>query len=1348
MATYRINITASSVFSSEAPELQLFSDGVLQSVSLVDEVTGSGSNSYSYLVDFGSTAPSDVYLRFSDANTEANRSITIENVQINGVDITSSTFTLQNGSSLDGNGHVVLEDEEDVAINIPAVQYAFAYTVPTIGDFASATHIATNQAGETITATYGDDVIVGGNGQDNITGYSGDDVIFGGAGNDTLSAQKGNDKIIGGDGLDTILGGEGDDLIYGEDGNDTIYGEEDNDTINGGAGVDFIKGGTGHDIIIGGTEGDRLYGEDGDDTIDGEWGNDRLFGGLGNDTLHGGAGHDELYGEDGDDTIYGGDNNDKLVGGAGNDILHGEAGVDKLYGHDGNDTIYGGDGGDRLDGDAGDDILNGDAGNDKIYGGIGNDTIDGGADDDQIWGEDGNDTIDGGAGADRIVGGTGEDILNGGADNDVLYGNDDNDTLNGGDGDDVLYGQNGFDTLDGGLGDDKLYGGGGNDTIYGGEGNDTLNGSINQDTLYGGAGNDLLIGGTGYDTLNGGDGDDRLEGNEDDDVLNGDAGADKLYGGTGNDTLNGGADNDQLWGEDGDDIIDGGDGDDRVVGNAGDDTLSGGNGDDLLLGYEDNDTLHGGAGADRLGGGDGNDILNGDDGNDELYGNDGDDILNGGAGNDHLKGHAGIDTLNGGDGDDILLFDVDDIFNGGTGTDTITISENDNADINFGSGNFSGIDVIKLDNYNGASAVNNLQISMADIAANTDSNSIIITGDVGLDQINFSLTGSETRNADVNIDGIDYAEFALGGTTAYIQLGVIYNGSVLTAFGGGGGGGSTPTTGDDTLVGTSGNDTIDALAGNDIVIGDDGNDILNGNDGDDNVYGGAGNDTLNGGDGDDILHASLAGTITPSISSNTIEANNPGVFYNADTGNFYQFVSASVTHAGASSAASATLLNGVAGHLATITSTAENGFIQSLTGTNFAWIDGTDSGTEGTFIWTEGPDAGTQFWNDVGNYNNFYQGTPTTNTDARDNVLFLGDNYSGTWYAWTGDYETNYLIEWEGNDVLQETIVGFDSRNETNYLNGGAGNDELYGSMGKDVLVGGTGSDILEGGAGNDKLYAAGLSEAEIQAILTANPSVSYSEATGNFYQYVNTDSNYADAIAGVASTTLNGVTGHLATITSAEENVFLVGLTGTDWAWMGGSDAAVEGTFSWDVGPDSGTEIGNGSYANWYPSALAQNTDANDHLTFLGQNYNGQWYIFEDNRTLDGYIIEWEASDFVTDTSANFLSGGLGADELYGSDGIDSFIFENVSAFTSVDTIHGFDSTDSDVLDISDIVNGLGINAANIVNYVSVDQTTGVHVDVTGTGTFDSTTQIAAFQGAASVDDALTMLNDGTLLV
>ena len=74
------------------------------------------------------------------------------------------------------------------------------------------------------------------------TGYAGEDLLLGGSGNDTLNGSSGNDTLIGGAGADTLNGGNG---------NDTLIGGVGDDTLDGGYGDDvYVFGaGAGHDII-------------------------------------------------------------------------------------------------------------------------------------------------------------------------------------------------------------------------------------------------------------------------------------------------------------------------------------------------------------------------------------------------------------------------------------------------------------------------------------------------------------------------------------------------------------------------------------------------------------------------------------------------------------------------------------------------------------------------------------------------------------------------------------------------------------------------------------------------------------------------------------------------------------------------------------------------------------------------------------------------------------------------------------------------------------------------------------------------------------------------------------------
>lgn len=286
-----------------------------------------------------------------------------------------------------------------------------------------------------------------------------------------------------------VVGTSGDDLLVGGAGNDQIDGGDgDFDTVNyqyaKKVKVDLAAGtatGQGKDTlinvenVIGSEKGsDSIIGSDLDNLLDGWGGNDKLWGGAGDDTLFGGDGNDHLRGGDDNDELYGGDGNDQLYGDVGDDILDGGAGNDQLRGGEGNDALYGG---------AGNDTLRGEAGNDTLYGGAGNDTMFGGVGDDTYYVDSAKDKVreNAGEGNDTIVASYSYSLekvknvenltLSGHADIDAT-GSSLNNVLTGNSGDNVLRGLGGDDVLNGWEGDDTLIGGIGSDSLTGGEGND------------------------------------------------------------------------------------------------------------------------------------------------------------------------------------------------------------------------------------------------------------------------------------------------------------------------------------------------------------------------------------------------------------------------------------------------------------------------------------------------------------------------------------------------------------------------------------------------------------------------------------------------------------------------------------------------------------------------------------------------------------------------------------------------------------------------------------------------------------------------------------------------------------
>jgi Ca2+-binding RTX toxin-like protein len=477
--------------------------------------------------------------------------------------------------------------------------------------------------------------------------YSDDDILYGGNGNDELYGKAGDDLHYGQDGVDEIYAGSGD---------DTAYGGSGDDLLNGGSGEDVLHGDNGNDELYGKAGDDVHYGQDGDDEIDAGSGDDTAYGGNGDDILKGGDGEDTLYGDSGSDTIYGGFGDDLIEGGGSDDLLYGNDGDDNLDGGSGQDTFYAG------------------SGNDTVTAGGGSDTVYGNSGDDVISGEGGNDIINAGTGDDTVYGGTGDDTIKGGGD------------------DDSLYGENGSDSIYGGFGDDTITGGSSDDTLYGNDGDDNLDGGSGHDTLYAGAGDDTVTAGSGSDTIYGDAGNDVISGESGNDVINAGAGEDQVSGGHGSDTIRGNTGDDILAGNNGHDSIFGDSGDDTIDGGAGADTLSGGSGDDIFISGSGRDDVNGGSGSDTIDysnltqsirvdihgkqatGGDSDTLYSvenaiGTDFDDWFRGDKRDNTIESGAGDDYIRGLTGDDTLTGGSGEDTFFWRSTDV---GTYLDTIT----------------------------------------------------------------------------------------------------------------------------------------------------------------------------------------------------------------------------------------------------------------------------------------------------------------------------------------------------------------------------------------------------------------------------------------------------------------------------------------------------------------------------------------------------------------------------------------------------------------------------------------------------------------------------------------------------
>jgi Ca2+-binding RTX toxin-like protein len=721
--------------------------------------------------------------------------------------------------------------------------------------------------------------------------------IYGGGGNDQLSAAS--DETIPA----WLSGDRGNDLLIGGNGNDVLYGFEGSDTLIGGDGNDFLTSGSDASTCLGdetnyavcfpasSTEpGDSILGGDGDDTI---------YGDPSVDTIDGGAGINQI----GAAPVVGVPTDIPYVPETLPECLQVDTSV---YEYDPEQLTY-------FEVPTDDhitvDFVNATTARVTIDGtnfNIPRDRvtcvyIDPAAGDDQVTISSSVDVptyVVGGPGNDTIVGGVGTDWFHGGDGDDSILGNDGSDTLTGAAGNDYLDGGTGADSVSGGDGDDTMVDGMGDDTLDGGVGNDTYGLSPGSD--------DVLRDVSGADTVSfaraarGV----RLD-------LGRDAGQRQLVDANRNSVTLAGVFENMIGSRFADDLV-GDAGPNRIDGGGGDDTLDGGGGDRTPFGGTasstdrragiacDSDTLIGGAGHDWLDGGRGPDNLQGNEGNDVLVGDPGFDTLNGGGGNNRtarvtktgtncdgaIRSFTSIAGISFDPATGQLVVTADDA---GTIDDTISVTVNANGFVEVTiNGSLHSSDAASPDfDPNLADATGNSVLSI--LLDGGDGNDILTVG-AGFDSAGTQIT-IQGGLGDDRLVGGSSAEVLIGGPGNDVLVGGAGDDQLVgnagnDQFDGGRGSdtvdfsgspravrvslvrGTATGQGSDTLaavenvIGSMFDDLIsgNALAnvllagdGNDVIRGGDGGDQIDGGDGNDQLFGDLGNDSLDGSAGNDTL---------------------------------------------------------------------------------------------------------------------------------------------------------------------------------------------------------------------------------------------------------------------------------------------------------------------------------------------------------------------------------------------------------------------------------------------------------------------------------------------------------------
>ncbi|MBI1327459.1 MAG: type I secretion C-terminal target domain-containing protein, partial [Alphaproteobacteria bacterium] len=585
-----------------------------------------------------------------------------------------------------------------------------------------------------------------------------------------------------------------------------------------------------------------------------------------------------------------------------------------------------------------------------------------------------------------------------------------------------------------------------------------------------------------------------------------------------------------------------------------------------------------------------------------------------------------------------------------------------------------------------------------------------------------------------------------------------------------------------TLSGQTEGFNVTGSAQVDVITGGSGADTIDGGASGDTITGGAGSDTLTGGDGNDTIYAfnntSRSNAIGATLSSTPITlineafGANTGVFTYAD-GGFGGSDPANVTVTGSRETADGRLANGsleveilntggaftnASGNWSTTVNNA-----QALTNVQITFSyrhiqDAINDNGENSRVWFEFD--GTTY--DAGGGNSYISQITGANGNGG------GDDDTG-WITVTINLPdiaaaTDYVVRLGGihlgsNSAGEDAIMRFDDItmtgtavgtqvagysttdgdvNSTNVIYGGNGNDTIYGSSGNDTLYGGSGTDNIYSGSVD-------TTTALINSLINAN--VHYNTATGNFYQVVTGTLTWTAAQTAAGAATLNGVAGHLATITSASELSFITAYTGGQNAWLGGSDAGTEGQWRWVAGTyENGAQFANasgGAVNGWYNNwSAGQPNDADgtqDYLYLLNgtqfadlvvQGNGSTGYV-----TIPRYVIEWEGSQVFASLNKNILDGGTGSDSLYGSDGIDVFVINDTA---SVDTIYNFNKLGRDKLDLSSLLSGYDPLTHDIANFVQLNVSGGnttVAIDANGLTGGASFTNVAILNGVTGLN-------------
>ncbi|NNE38244.1 MAG: HYR domain-containing protein [Gammaproteobacteria bacterium] len=299
------------------------------------------------------------------------------------------------------------------------------------------------------------------------------------------------------------------------------------------------------------------------------------------------------------------------------------------------------------------------------------------------------------------------------------------------------------------------------------------------------------------------------------------------------------------------------------------------------------------------------------------------------------------------------------------------------------------------------------------------------------------------------------------------------------------------------------------------------------------------------------------------------------------------------------------------GYLASIGSKEENDFLSDILTLQSAWIGLTDNAWEGEYMW----DSGEPF-----SYSNWYPGQPNDYNGQQDCVEMLN---SGYWNDQYNHYNLEFIMELPCGNVEQiagpspgsylqagSYTVSYKVNDQCSYNNICSFEINITGGLNitcpQDIVVTPpAGSNNVQvnwnepsyssccGQCSNGNNYIPGF--------------VYMGSFNGHHYYGSNQTATWPSAQAHCTS-----LGGQLAVINSAAENTFLSSHLTTQTAWIGLSDFASEGHFTWVNGDPL-------SYTNWYPGQPNNYGSGQDYVELMNTGYWNDQY----NYSSHPYILE-----------------------------------------------------------------------------------------------------------------------------